>query len=399
MADIINSGNKKDKWTKKVTDWINWLNEKKQATLVAGDNVTLTPQQDGTVQIDAGGGAVALDDLTDVDVSSVTDGQALVYDELNEKWIAGEAGQGDDVVMNGNSIVTNKVASFKNYKEITRSQYDALPDTKYSDGILYCITDSGVKREGTYSPVIYSLAEREIGVYLDGKPLYQKTLVATSTDITGTDVNIDVASLNIDTCVDITGTFDRIKGGGNKRIYMFNAYESSEYWSFVRYQDTEQRVTFKIAMAIGQGTTKQTITIRYTKTTDNAGAGSWTTDGVPAHHYSTSEKVIGTWLDGKTLYEKTYQGSEQSSTNPKIVDANIKSDSGIYRVVDIQGIWAIGDWTYSTTTIQELNTQGTFSSGSNTAYCRVTPSGLCFYRNNANYGACYRITIRYTKTS
>ena len=47
-------------------------------------------------------------------------------------------------------------------------------------------------------------------------------------------------------------------------------------------------------------------TIFYTKTADTAGQGSWTTDGTPAHHYSTTEKVIGTWIDGKPLYERTW---------------------------------------------------------------------------------------------
>lgn len=32
--------------------------------------------------------------------------------------------------------------NFKSYKEVTQAQYDALPDTKLSDGVMYCITDS-----------------------------------------------------------------------------------------------------------------------------------------------------------------------------------------------------------------------------------------------------------------
>lgn len=50
------------------------------------------------------------------------------------------------------------------------------------------------------------------------------------------------------------------------------------------------------------------ITLLYTKAIDTPGSGTWTTDGTYAHHYSTSEKVIGTWIDGKPLYEKTFTG-------------------------------------------------------------------------------------------
>jgi hypothetical protein len=47
------------------------------------------------------------------------------------------------------------------------------------------------------------------------------------------------------------------------------------------------------------------VTVQYTKTTDTAGSGQWTPQGVPAHHYSTDEQVVGTWIDGSTIYEKT----------------------------------------------------------------------------------------------
>ena len=45
-------------------------------------------------------------------------------------------------------------------------------------------------------------------------------------------------------------------------------------------------------------------TLIYTKTTDTAGSGQWTPQGVPAHHYSEDEQVVGTWIDGSTVYEK-----------------------------------------------------------------------------------------------
>jgi hypothetical protein len=49
------------------------------------------------------------------------------------------------------------------------------------------------------------------------------------------------------------------------------------------------------------------LTLRYTKTTDTAGSGQWTPQGVPAVHYSTDEQIVGTWIDRKPLYEKTFK--------------------------------------------------------------------------------------------
>ena len=54
-------------------------------------------------------------------------------------------------------------------------------------------------------------------------------------------------------------------------------------------------------------------TIKYTKTTDVAGAGLFVPSGIMAVHYSTTEQIIGTWL-GETLYQKVVAtgGSEPS---------------------------------------------------------------------------------------
>lgn len=43
------------------------------------------------------------------------------------------------------------------------------------------------------------------------------------------------------------------------------------------------------------------------------------------HHYSTDEQVVGTWIDGSTLYERTYSYSISSETSQEIatLDSNI----------------------------------------------------------------------------
>lgn len=68
-----------------------------------------------------GGGATAIDDLTDVTITSVQDDQDLSYDSTSNKWI-------------------NKTKQVS----LTMSQYNALPDTKLTDGISYFITDMNV---------------------------------------------------------------------------------------------------------------------------------------------------------------------------------------------------------------------------------------------------------------
>ena len=300
------------------------LFENKQDKLTAGDNITLTPLADGTVQIDASGGSgtvtdvevdgtsvvdehgVAqitmpsvpsdIDDLSDVQVSSPANGDVLKYNSTSHKWVNGEAGGGnvDDVNVNGISVVdANKVAQITSYKEVTRAQYEAMPDTKYTDGVLYCIKDSGSANDSFFSPIIYSLAEREVGVFTDGKPLYEKTFDFTLVNNTSAgEANYPHNIQNVDKIFVATVS----SGCNSPRPTAGSMYEIGVFCgqTVIRVETGKDRHTERIV-----------VTLRYTKTTDNPGTGKWATNGVPTHHYSTDEQVIGTWIDGSTLYEKT----------------------------------------------------------------------------------------------
>ena len=87
----------------------------------------------------------------DLGLSNVSNNKSLAVDELqNLTPIEQEtartnigAGTLADVKVNGVSVVdVNEVAQVKSYKEVTQAQYDALPSSKLSDDIMYCITDA-----------------------------------------------------------------------------------------------------------------------------------------------------------------------------------------------------------------------------------------------------------------
>ena len=250
---------------------------------------TLTKLQvgDDVYEISGGGGSSTLADLTDTDISSPSDNQDLVYDNTSSKW-------------------KNKTTKIF----ITQSDYDALSYAEKHNGCLYYITDAGHGSE-KFTPIglgeCYSTEERMVGCWTDGKPLYQKTWV-TNNATTGSEVNIDVSSLNIDRCVDIFGEYTRITGGYTIQ-YEFNTFESTgaNLFGWLRHSKTAGNITYFINLVTSnhETTNYQHITMRYTKTTDTAGSGAWTPSGMPAVHYSTSEQIIGTWVDGKTLYQAT----------------------------------------------------------------------------------------------
>lgn len=248
---------------------------------------TLTKIQIGEDIYEVGsGGSSTLADLTDTDITTPSDNQDLVYDNTSSKW-------------------KNKTTRI----ELTKAEYDALSYAEKHNGCMYYITDVG--HTSRFTPIglgeCYSTEEKMVGCWTDGKPLYQKTWVTANSTV-GSEVNIDVSALSVDTCVAVFGEYTRVTGG-NTIQYEFNNYENSSptLFAWVRYTVYTKNITYVIRVYSGNGETTdyQHITMRYTKTTDTAGSGSWTPSGETAIHYSTDEQIIGTWVDGKTLYQKT----------------------------------------------------------------------------------------------
>lgn len=172
-----------------------------------------------------GGGSSTFAGLDDVSFANVQNGQVPKYNSTTQKWEnANESGGGgtvtdvqvdgvsvvnqqgvaeiemptpptipvEDVLVNGISVVdANNEAQIKSYKEVTQAEYDALPSSKISDGILYCIKDA----DGGYAHH-YSTTEQVIGTWIDGKPLYEKTFYYASLPSSGecifqTDIVVD----------------------------------------------------------------------------------------------------------------------------------------------------------------------------------------------------------------
>lgn len=210
-------------------------------------------------------------------------------------------------------------------------------------------SDGGGGGGGTLiQPVIYSDTEREVGVWRDGKPLYQITfsgyvnIVSTSRTWTVIRTSQELSSLNIDTAFIADGT------------YLVDSNDNTIYLSpTITGRDAGIGIIFGVAITdtgalaivtdnMTSGSNYCSVTIQYTKTTDTAGSGTWTPSGVPAVHYSTDEQIIGTWVDGSTIYQRAFTGLStptrgtgwaeitdiDASTWENIIDATVYRVSG-----------------------------------------------------------------------
>lgn len=183
---------------------------------------------------------------------------------------------------------------------------------QYLNGVLY-----GTGEIIKFSPYIYSLEEREVGVWTDGKPLYQKSYYVSNPTKNSTVVIQDASVSNIDNLAKCFGTFDRTISGYVIREVL-NSYENTYFYNFVRVikqspNTSEIGIAYRITADSSFTISNLYVTIQYTKTTDTPGSGHYTTNGGEAHHYSTEEQVVGTWVDGSTVYEKSISGTTQTN--------------------------------------------------------------------------------------
>lgn len=276
-----------------------------------------------------------------------------------------------------------------NVIRLTQAEYNALPPSKLTDNNVYMITDANGNGED-FQPIIYSEDEREVGVWVDGKPLYQKTFSYIGQY--GGNGTLQTNLSNIDNififnayCEDTDNAFLPLPYSHYSSQYAIGIFITNSFDIAYRTSNSSQEIINPI------------ITLQYTKTTDTAGSGTWTSQGVPAVHYSTDEQVVGTWIDGSTLYEKTVNIGKVIATGEKIYTLNIKN---VDYVVDVKATPLLrqNESFYALTGGNPLWKEGSF-----------IPTVM---ENNANdglkitiYSGYYKsendiyVTVQYTKTS
>ena len=221
-----------------------------------------------------GGGSSTFAGLTDVSLTNLTDGDFPQYDSSTQKW--------KNVAITGVSV----------------------------------------------QPVIYSTEEREVGVWTDGKPLYQKTIPIDS--LPNNTSRTYTTPSNLDNVIDARGYVisSNTQSGISVRIMPFAAGGLNDIR--VDINDGSLRITTFGNWSGYSGY----ITIYYTKTTDTAGSGTWTPSGVPAVHYSTTEQVVGTDENGNTIYERTYTGLSVNTNGTNWVQISAIDTSGMADIVE-----------------------------------------------------------------
>lgn len=285
-------------------------------------------------------------------------------------------------------IVGYKFGGGSNSVELTYAEYQALTPEQQLDGTEYFITD--INGDGQqFQPICYSETEREIGVWTDGKPLYEKTLVVSSL-VSGSYQSVSHGITNPDT-IFVKDGFALYTPSGVSYIAsaILSVYSTSlqaeQFVGSVSRENFGYRCGNDVNGGVGY------VTICYTKTTDTAGGGTWTPQGVPTHHYSNDEQIVGTWIDGNTLYEKTITFTAPSSNAYTTQTLGVTVDY----VSIIESVAVKGSQVATLCGAYNGNPVNDEWEG----FINLTNSTFDYRVGSSYYGADCYVTIRYTKPS
>jgi len=258
----------------------------------------------------------------------------------------------------------------------THAKYEEQKDS-IADGTQVCFTDDvGLEAGSEY----YSETEQIIGTY-NGKPLYRKcwyNLTTPSADDTA--LALFTFEHNI---VNLRGImYDKVQIPFS---YMQTQSSSVSVLSYANLYYGSNGYINCIIKGEGYRNKKLDVIIEYTKTTDSSvGVINGIRNG---DNYSTTEQVIGTWIDGKPLYRRIGTFS---------ISGDHTSDTTMaHNIPDILEItnFSIGKLTSGggyTVTPYYLDNTWYFNAS-------VSPTSIT-YRNKGMTGS-FRYIFEYTKTT
>lgn len=315
-------------------------------------------------------------DADDIDYDNQQSGLSAtdVQSALDE--LAQNSGKVKDVEVNGVSVLdAQNVAKIKSYKEVTQSEYNALPASKLTDNVMYCIKDAG--GADAFPPLIFSDEEREIGIWRDGRPLYQKTIDCGY--LPNNDISLVQTGLTNIVAIHAFGHCLN----SFQNIFIPNASAAGVQWGIGIHLE-DNGATLKVRTGEDRSSFYAYVTLRYYKTTDTPGSGTWNQQGSYAHHYSTTEHIIGTWIDGKPLYEKVLIPTETVSL---IENTWVKTEYDKGNIKSIKNL-IIGNDTY-----------GSLHVGLSGAFVDDKLAINSFRNVSYTFGDSIYIILQYTKTT
>lgn len=228
---------------------------------------------------------------------------------------------------------------------------------------------------------MYSTDEKMIGQWIDGKPLYQKTIEVGTLMQASQESYISLNTPNVDKLIKYDGVYFEYSDN-NEFESIFHLANSRGYMCpYKNYATNSLLMAYKLTFALSN----VFVTVQYTKTTDAAISIGDDTD------YSTDEKIVGTWVNDKPVYQKTF-----ILNNPRYDWQAIDIGLG-----NVDALWKTDCYAETSDgTILIEHSYGTTSYFTVMPYVASSTHNASIYiQTKPTYPAKVYITLQYTKTT
>ena len=159
--------------------------------------------------------------------------------------------KGSTTIYGDGIIATSATVNTRDITGTGSSRYSARPT---NTSVLYCIATKNIYLNPSLD---YSTSEKVVGTYIDGKPVYQKTLTVASISKVSTTTLI----ANVDTL--ISATQSHVRGGVREAIDSFYNTASDYFFAIMAVNNNNFYVYWNGSSAVSDWI----ITVQYTKTT------------------------------------------------------------------------------------------------------------------------------------
>ena len=175
-------------------------------------------------------------DKIEIDPQTLTNGQVLKYDASDDTWKnEDETGGGAD------------------YIELTQAQYDLLSYAEKHNGKMYFITDAP-SGGGSGSYHEYSTTEQEVGKWVDGKTMYEKTIAV---ELTSSEHGYSFPG--VDTIMFMYASMVATSGGNTAPMSYYNTGSNDKFQVYYKKNTSQIMVTSNGWTGSGY------LVVRYTK--------------------------------------------------------------------------------------------------------------------------------------
>ena len=193
-----------------------------------------------------------------------------------------------------------------------------------------------VTQEG--DEMYFSSEEKVVGRWTDGKPLYQKVIEADLPNYSSDDWHLVG---NIGTDVNVVNLQGFVKEKSNNQTWNVDSPRAG-FSSLANGNNNIGNIS--VRLQAGSGAVHIVFIVNYTKSIDSA---TTTIEQKPTH-YSTDEQVVGTWIDGKPIYQRTF--SISSITIPakgSSIYTDITTDTS-YKLIEAKGFYTLNNIRFQT---------------------------------------------------